>query len=40
MLFGVPCGHSALWAVAWSVAITAAGYLWARARYNLLGETP
>ena len=36
MLFGVPVGHSAIWAVVWSVLITAAGYLWARARYNRL----
>ena len=35
-LFGLPVDQSVIWAVAWSVAITAAGYLWARARYDRL----
>lgn len=34
LLFGVPVGHSAIWAVGWSVAIAAAAYLWARTRYS------
>lgn len=34
LLTGTPIGHSALLAVAWCAAITAAGYLAARTRYN------
>ncbi|HYW22544.1 MAG TPA: ABC transporter permease [Terriglobales bacterium] len=34
LLFGVPVGDYAIWAVAWCIAITAAGYVWARARYS------
>jgi ABC-2 type transport system permease protein len=34
LLTGGPIGHSAILAVAWCVGIAAAGYLWARARYD------
>jgi ABC-2 type transport system permease protein len=34
LLTGTPIGHDAVLAVVWCVAIAAAGYLWARARYD------
>ena len=33
LLMGTPIGDSAVWAVGWCVALTLAGYLWARAAY-------
>ena len=33
LLMGTPVGDSAVWAVGWCVALTLAGYLWARAAY-------
>jgi ABC-2 type transport system permease protein len=34
LLFGTPSGNSALLAVAWSIAFSIVGYLWAMRRYN------
>ena len=34
LLTGTPIGHDAVLAVVWCLAIAAAGYLWARARYD------
>jgi ABC-2 type transport system permease protein len=34
LLLGTPIGNSAILAVAWCVALTLVGYLWARAVYN------
>jgi ABC-2 type transport system permease protein len=34
LLTGAPIGNSAIVAVAWCAVLTAAGYLWARFRYN------
>jgi ABC-2 type transport system permease protein len=34
LLTGTPIGHDTILAVAWCVVIGAAGYLWARARYD------
>jgi ABC-2 type transport system permease protein len=36
LLTGTPIGNSAILAVVWCVILTAAGYVWARARYNRL----
>jgi ABC-2 type transport system permease protein len=36
LLMGTPIGDSALLAIGWCAAITAAGYLWARRRYSVL----
>ena len=34
LLIGTPIGNNAIVAVAWCVGLTAAGYVWSRARYN------
>lgn len=34
LLLGTPIGNNGVIAIAWGVAITAMGYLWARARYT------
>ncbi len=34
LLLGSPIGNSAILAVAWSLAFTLVGYLWARSAYN------
>jgi ABC-2 type transport system permease protein len=34
LLLGTPIGNNAIFAIAWCVAITLAGYLWAKRLYN------
>jgi len=34
LLMGAPIGNSAVIAIAWCIAITLAGYLWARTVFN------
>ncbi|CAN5212889.1 hypothetical protein BH18ACT5_BH18ACT5_01500 [soil metagenome] len=34
LLLGTPIGDDAIFALAWCVAITLAGYLWAKRLYN------
>jgi ABC-2 type transport system permease protein len=40
LLMGSPIGHSAVLAVLWCGALTAVGYLWARARYDVSPTRP